>query len=447
MASRRTLVDVEDFNRRRGVAALLRGDSLDLEEVPPRPNAAIAGGVIIALLVGGASVAGAYLSGRTPDGWRGDGTLVLDESTGARYVAEDEVLRPAPTLTAALLAGARPAPVLVPHDAVAAAPVGAALPGGDLPESPPTLPARASGFTACFQEPAVEVYATVPTITPAAAEAVLVATPATPDGAAVLVAGRLAHPVSAAAITALGYSPAQVRQVPRAWLDLVPTGPDLDLLSPRVDPARGLEGIGVAGEVVEEAGTGRRFLVGEDSLAPFVNATSQALAPPPVRQVPRAAVTAAPAAPPTGIIEAPTAPPTIPAREEPAVPCVDSSPSAVLIASAVTDTGTIPTPGLDLGGTQEGKAPDGTGGDGAVEVRWHFRPGHGALVGPTTLDAAPVPEQQGTGGIRVIDAGIAYPVQDLPALGVLGYRREETVLLADAWLALTARGAPIASSR
>ncbi len=447
MAHRRTLIDVEDFNRRRGVAALVRGNSLDLEEVPPRPHAAIAGGVIIALLACGASVAGAYLSGRTPDGWRDDGTLVLDQSTGARYVTEGQTLRPAPTLTAALLAGARPAPVLVPHDAVAAVPVGTPLAGADLPERPPTLPERPSGFTACFQDPAVEVYAGVPTITPAAADAVLVATPATPDGDAVLVAGRLAHPISAAAITALGYSPTQVRQVPRAWLDLVTTGPDLDLLSPEVDPGRGLEGIGAAGEVVEETGTGLRFLVGEDSLAPFANTTSQALAPPPVRQVSRAAITAAPPAPPAGIVEAPTSPPTIPSREEAALPCVDSSQSAVLIASAVDDAGTVPTPGHTLGGARDGQAADGTGGDGAVQVRWHFRPGHGALVGPTTLDDAAATDQEGTGGIRVLDAGTGHPVQDLPALAALGYRREQTVLLPDSWLALTVRGASITSSR
>ena len=444
MVSRRTLIDVEDFNRRRGVAALVRGDSLDLEEVPPRPNAAIAGGVIVALLLSGASAATAYLTGRPPQGWRGDGTLVLDEATGARYVAQEGTLHPAPTLTSALLAGARAAPVLVPHAAVADARVGEALAGQDLPERPPALPATPTGFTACWDGARLDVYAGAPAVAPSPAEGALVSGP---DGGTVLVTGRAAHPISPAAVTALGYDGGAVRPVPAAWLALVPAGPALDLLAPPVDAGRGVTDVGVVGEVVREAVTGSLFLVEDGRLAPFANETSEKLAPQPVRDVPQAAVLAVPPAPPAGIVDAPTSPPTVPRREDAVAPCVSSSDDVVTLAVQVSDVRTVASTEHLLGGGEEGKAADGTGGEGAVPVRWHFRPGRGALVGPTTLDQPVAPGQEGTGGIKVVDAGVGYPVQDLPALDALGYRREQTVLLPDSWLALTARGGDIASSR
>ena len=444
MVSGRPLVDVASLNRRRGVAALVRGDSLDLQEIPPRPGAAVAGGVVVALLVSGASMATAHLDGRPPDGWRSDGTLVLDEATGARYVAQDGTLHPAPTLTSALLAGARAAPVLVPHAAVAGARVGETLPGRDLPERPPALPVTPTGFTACWDGARLDVYAGAPAVRPASAKGALVAGP---DGAAVLVAGGAAHPISPAAITALGYTGGAVRPVPAAWLALVPPGPALDLLPVRADPTRGVAGVGVAGEVVVEAGTGRRFLVGDGTLAPLADATSEMLAPAPVREVPGAAVLAAAPAPPAGIVGAPSTPPTVPPREDDVVLCAGSSDGAVTVAAQASDARTVASREHLLGGGEEGKAADGTGGQGAVPVSWHFRPGRGALVGPTTLDQPVAGGEEGTGGIKLVDAGVGHPVRDLPALDALGYRREQTVLLPDAWLALTVRGEQIASSR
>lgn len=444
MVSRRTLIDVEDFNRRRGVAALVRGDSLDLEEVPPRPNAAIAGGVIVALLLSGASVATAYLTGRAPEGWRSDGTLVLDEATGARYVAQDGALHPAPTLTSALLAGARSTPVLVPHAAVAGTRVGPALPGQDLPERPPALPATPTGFVACWDGASLDVYAGAPAVVPSPAEGALVSGP---DGGTVLVSGRSGYPISPAAVTALGYDGAAVRPVPAAWLALVPPGPALDLLAPPVDPGRGVTDVGTVGEVVVEAGSGSRFLVQDGRLAPFANETSERLAPAPVREVPRAAVLAAPPAPPAGVVDAPSSPPTVPRREDPAVPCVSSSDGTLTMAAQVSDARTAPSTEHLLGGGEQGKAADGTGGEGAVPVRWHFRPGRGALVGPTDLDEPVAAGEDRPGRIRLVDAGVGYPVQDPEALDALGYRREQTVLLPESWLALTVRGGDIASSR
>ncbi len=443
MASRRTLIDVEDFNRRRGVAALLRGDSLDLEEVPPRPNAAIAAGVIIALLLCGGSVASAYLSGRPPKGWDADGSLVLDKATGARYVADQGVLRPAPSLTSALLAGARETPVLVPHPLIAEAATGAPLAGDDLPERPPSLPATPTGFTGCWDGSSLDVYAGAPDTTGTSATGLLAQAP---GGEPFLISGRTGHPISPAAITSLGYSDAQVRPVPAAWLALVPTGTALDLLpAVPVDPARGVPGVGSLGEVVVDASTGRRFLVGDGTLAPFANPTSEALGPAPARELPDAVVAAAPPGPPVGIADAPSTPPVLPDRGVEVVPCVRSSDGLVTLEAAVADAGTAPALPHLLGGAPETQAPDGTGGDGAVPVAWHFPRGEGALLGPSNLDEGGDGPARSTAGIRLVDAGVAHPVEDDGALTALGYAREQTVLLPDGWLALLVRGGSLSS--
>ncbi len=427
------LIDVEQFDRRRGVAALTRGDSLDLEEVPTRPNALVAVGVVIALLISGASVATAYLSGRAPDGWRDDGTLVLDEQTGARFVADGGVLHPAPTLTGALLAGARPAPVLVPHGLVEEAPLGAVLPGDDLPERPPALPPSPTGFTACFSDGGIDVHAGAPTTAPAAEQGLLLRVAG--DGGLLLVSGRRAHPVDDPALAALGYSTAQVREVPPIWAALVPAGERLGLLAlPPVDPARGVDGVGAGGEVVAAAGSGRRFVVTEGTVRPLANRTSERLAPAPVREVSEAVLASAPAGPPIGVLDAPEQAPEVPAGEAVVIPCVRSSDGLVTVAEAVAQAGTRG------GNTREVDAAPAP-----VRVRWHFPPGQGALVGPLSLDEPGEPGGPGTGGILVVADGVGHGVVDLPALGALGYRREQTVLLPDPWLALLARGGDMAS--
>lgn len=431
VASRRVLIDAEDFTRRRGVAALTRGDSLDLEEVPRRPNAALLGGLVFALLIAAGSAGAAFVTGRAPDGWRADGALVLDRQTGARFVADGGLLRPAPTLTSALLAGARSEPVLVPHEHVAGAPLGAGLPGEGMPERPPSLPERATGFLACVgSSGSIDVFTGAPRRSALAAEGLLVRTDAVAE--VVLVVGRRAHPTSAPALAALGYTEGQVRVVPQEWLDLVPTGDSLTLLSvTAVDPTSGVPGVGVEGEVVAATGSGRHFLVADGAVSPLVNRTSELLAPAPVRTVPESVLLTAPAGPPVGVLDAPEEPPTVPAREDVVVPCVRSSDGAVELGQSVADAGTRPSAPRRLD----------TRDDRDLSVTWHFQPGFGALVGPQDLDV-PVEagEQRRSGGIRIVADGVGHEFADDEALRALGYRREQTVLLPPPWLALVADG-------
>ncbi len=449
MSDRRPLLDAEPRGRRRSST---RTTPLGAPGRPPATTRPAVVLLAVALVLVAGAAAGAALAGRTPQGWSAAGTLVLDAGTGARYLADGDALRPAPTLTGALLAGARPGPVLVPHEVVARARTGAPLPGEGLPDVPPQLPATPTGFTACVdQEGAVGVHAGAPSLTPAPEQGLLVRPGE--DGALHLVTGSAAHPVTDAAATALGYSLEQQRRVPPAWLALVPTGARLDLLAvPAPDPTRGVAGVGAGGEVVVAAGgvgAGRRFLIDGGALRPVVGRTSELLAPPPVREVAAPVLDAAPAGPPLAVPGAPEDPPRVPPSQAPVVACVRSSDGLVTVTGRVSDAANRPAPTLAL---DVGPEP--------LAVTWHFPPGGGALVAPVTVDtpaepdapaegpaAAAVPPGAGTGGIRVVAGGRAHEVADLGALRALGYRRDQAVLLPDAWLRLLALGDPLATQR
>jgi len=437
VGSRRDLIEAEDFQRRRAVAALTRGDTLEVEEVPRRPNAWLIAGVVLALLIAAGSAVTAFITDRVPDGWMDDGSLVVDEDTGARYVAMGGILRPTPTLTGALLAGARGKPVLVSNDNVQQAPLGRPLTGAGMPERPPDLPAVPTGFTTCVTDAGnLEVFAGEPATLPSRANGVLVSPIGLPE--IVLVSGRRAHPVSDDALTALGYSSAQVREVPAAWLALAAPGPPLTLLEPMTDSGLGVPGVGAASEIVASAETGRHFLVADGTVQRLVNRTSELLAPSPVRTLPGSALRAAPPGTPYGIIDAPTSPPVVSPREAVVVPCVRSSDGLLTVASDI-----------DIGDarTRPGPTHEVSVAGNPTTVRWHFPPGEGALVGPLDLDRPRSPGESATGGteeIRLVAAGIGHPVASPEVLRALGYRREQTVLLPDSWLALLEPGVPLA---
>lgn len=432
------MIDVEDFNRRRSVAALLRGSESRVDEVPRRPNAALGVGLVGVLLFGAAAAGTAYVSHRAPDGWLNNATLVLDRSTGARYVAQDATLRPAPTLTSALLAGATGEPVLVPHEQIDGAPLGPPLPGEDLPERPPSVPDQPRGLTACTSDgSALDVYASTPAVRSASTSALLVR--ATGSSEVYLVAGRRRWLLAGPALLTLGYQAEQVRDVPASWLDLVAKGANLEILPPTpLDPFTGVAGVGVGGEVVLAATSGRHYLISGGALHPFTNRTSELLGPAPVRSLDDQFLASAPQGDPVGLHDVPSTPPAVPAAEDDVVACVRSFDGAVSVESRAVDEG-----------TRSGTRQELDLGAGAtVGVTWHFVPGEGALVGPTTLDDAPeadAPAPETTGIVLVAD-GVGYPVATLDVLRVLGLRRDQTVKLERPWLALLKQGSTLSTS-
>lgn len=373
------------------------------------------------VLLAVAAIVGVRLARGEP-AWALEGALVVDASTGQRYLVADQVLRPAPTLTSARLAGARGPARQVAHRQIAGAAAGPALEvARDLPEAPPRLPDPPTGLTACTHPAGagadVEVYADAPAPgAPGGATGALVAA----DGApAVLLADGQAHPVTPAAIAALGLGGAPVLAVPAPWLALTPPGPALDVISPEVDPGRGLAGVGSLGETVTDPG-GKHYLVTNAGLAPAAGPSAAALAPLPARMVSDELIAAAPTAAPFGAQITPPVPPR-PAGAG-ATLCVRSFDAALSITDA---------PGEPRDGARARVLPGG-----AIS-RWHAPAGAGALLASADLDAAPAPAAGPTGIVLVAD-GAAHPVATTGVLGALGYTRQQTVLVPAAWLGLAA---------
>lgn len=428
MASRRDFIEAEDFQRRRGVAALQRADTLAVEDVPRRPNAMLIAGLVIVVLIAAGSAVTAFLTGRAPDGWLDDGSLVVDSDTGGRYLADAGALRPAPTMTAALLAGGRRQPVSVPHARVVTAPVGVPLPGDGTPEVPPALPDQPTALTACLTgADTVDVFGGRIVGDGLAATGMLVRTPGSPD--VVLLDRQRGFRLDPAALVALGYSPDQVRDVPAGWLALVPAGPTLAPV-----------GLPPDGQVVT-AGSGREFVLDGGRARPVANTTSARLLPASTRTVGDAEIGAMPAGPPIGVLDGPSDPPRVPTAEEAAVPCVfggGTPTSSIGYAGAVSDgPSTRPSPPHQV---------QASGSD--LQVTWHLPPGQGGLYGPPTVNQPPPASDPGRAdrGITLADGGIGYPVADTRTLQQLGYRRDQLAVLDAPWAALLAPG-PVLAGR
>ncbi|MCD2188886.1 type VII secretion protein EccB [Actinomycetospora soli] len=426
MAGRRELIESEDFQRRRGVAALVRGDDLAVEDVVRRPNAALLAGLVVVVLVAAVSAATAFLTDRAPDGWRDEGTVVLDRETGARYLATDGLLRPAPTLTAALLAGGRRGePVLVPHARVLTVPVGTALPDDGSPQLPPAV-AGPVPLAACVTGPDRDAPDQVavhvgPVVGPATAFTGFLAR-ASGTSDTVLIAGGRTHLVDPQALPLLGWSPGQVREVPGPWLGLLPRA---GTLSPRAAP----------GPVVATT-EGARYVLDRGRARLVADETTARLLPAPERTVVADEVLRLPAGPVVGIVDVPSAPPVVPDREDAAVPCVTrggDDPTLQVL-------GGVAAPGL-------GPGPERllAGGARSVRVTWHVPPGAGALLAPPEFDAATRPSGRAVDeGMVLVDAGLGFPVADDEALRALGYARGQVLPIGRPWFALLAAGPRLA---
>ena len=192
------------------------------------------------------------------------------------------------------------------------------------------------------------------------------------------------------------------------------------MITPEVDPGRGLAGIGSLGETVTDP-AGQRYLVTGPGLAPAAGPSAAALAPPPARTVSDELIATAPTAAPFGAQITPPAPPR-PAGSG-ATLCTRSFDAAL----SITDTPGEPRDD----GARARVLPGG------ATSRWHAPPGAGALLAPADLDAAPAPAA-GPTGIVLVAGGAAHPVATTGVLGALGYTRQQTVLVPAAWLGLAA---------
>lgn len=93
MASTKDILKAQRFNRSRLVTAFQSGMPDGREVTPTRPWGPIIGGIVITLLIFGIAWVSRLFAPTLPDGWE-DGSLVVDDASGARYVTIEGELHP-----------------------------------------------------------------------------------------------------------------------------------------------------------------------------------------------------------------------------------------------------------------------------------------------------------------------------------------------------------------
>ncbi|MDG4765986.1 type VII secretion protein EccB [Solwaraspora sp. WMMD406] len=238
MQSRRDQVQAHMFTMSRLSAAMLRSAPDHPDQPTGRSLRGILGGLALAFIVAVlVTIVSVLFPPAREVNWRVNGAVVVDVSSGARYLYADGVLHPVANLTSLrLILGGEPSVVTVERAALVGTPRGAPVgvvgaperlpdPGG-LSRAPWLACAAVAGRGADAVPRFVLEVATDRPVQPLGAEGTLVSAP---DGSVHLLVGETRHLFDAdgGAREALGYGTAPVRPVPAEFLRLLPAGPDL----------------------------------------------------------------------------------------------------------------------------------------------------------------------------------------------------------------------------
>ncbi len=139
MPSRQDQLHSYQFTVQRVVSALVMRDTDPAQAPFKRAAGATLASVLLAVVIAaGFGVYGVF-SGRGDTKWKADGTVVIEEKSGAHFVYREGRLHPALNLTSALLASGVPAPniVTVARKSLADVPRGLTVGVADLPDSLP----------------------------------------------------------------------------------------------------------------------------------------------------------------------------------------------------------------------------------------------------------------------------------------------------------------------
>ncbi len=281
MASRRDQYQAYRFLRRRHTGALLSADTDSAEGPLRRLGASVTASLTVAgLAVAVVAVIGFIRPGGSTS-WKSGTSLIVERTTGTRYVYVGGVLHPVANYSSARLI-LRGNAILVSVDASSFGDTPRGAPVG-IPGAPDSLPIPStlvtSGWTACA-DPATDATGAPHPRTDLGAVAPVNSRPVTP-GTGVLVRDlsggtylvwngsrlRLAAPYVAAA---LGYAATVPLPVGAAFLNVLPAG--ADLAAPDI-PGRGARGPDVdgrrtrVGQVLRAGGTDG-YAVYPDGLAP-----------------------------------------------------------------------------------------------------------------------------------------------------------------------------------
>ncbi|ALG10362.1 type VII secretion protein EccB [Kibdelosporangium phytohabitans] len=263
MQSKRDQVQAYFFVVGRLVSAVVHGRPDVLQQPNKRLNTGTFIGVVLgAVLMGIFGIYGVFAPGGNTT-WRQPGAIVMDETTGARYVFLDNQLRPVLNYSSARLVGGKSGNgqvFSVSQKSLTGTPVGQPIGIAGAPDALPASGALDAGaWTVCAQQPLPGPPATGPTVTlllGQAIERVLTDRHAMlvegVDGHAYLVWQGKRHRIpSRTEAEALGYGGVDPMTVTAAWLNPLPQGRDIAV--PRTP------GLGQQGPVID----GRRSTIGQ----------------------------------------------------------------------------------------------------------------------------------------------------------------------------------------
>lgn len=439
MSARRDQVDAQRYMLARVTGALVRAEPEVAESPTRRDRTGSVAGLVLAVVLLAVAAIWALVPGAGSTKWQQSRMLVIDSSTGARYVLINGQLRPVNDVAAAtLLAGGRLTPITVSSSQLAKVPRGTAV--GSL-AGPQVLPAanqiNKGVWRACDLGTAqILLYVDVPAAATPLGDGQ--ALPVTAGGKTYLLWGGrrllLAQPW-VADVLGLGL----VVPVPVAsdWLDLIPLAGTA--APPTVSGAGGV-GPAVAGRPTSIGqmfavdmgnGTVGHYLMTTDGLAPLTE-TEYLLE----RAVPGSAgptsITAADLAaarqrsPVRPLTTLPATPPKVPSTSDGTAVCLEYAGQAgekptVVLASTTTGTATGALSGVGGGKT-------------AATVR--VTPGCGALLVTSTGTASNPATQQ---ALLIDERGTAYPVGG-GDVSTLGYSLDQAVVMPTALVDMVPTG-------
>ncbi|HEY0717418.1 MAG TPA: type VII secretion protein EccB, partial [Streptosporangiaceae bacterium] len=278
MQTRRDHVQAHQFATNRLTSALVTGETgRGLAPFRRASLGAFAGMIIAALLCGGALVYGLIDPASAASAWRQQGSLVVDEQTGTRFIYLDGALHPTANYTSAMLLAGHDAAVHdVPDKALAGIPDGDTI---GIQGAPQTLPSSllAGAWAVCLSAPAPGGVALdlAPARHRTGSTAGQLILAAAPDGTQYVLWNNRKYQVAAkTALVAFGLGEQQPTPAPAGWLADVPSGAPL---APPVIRREGQVGPPVAGAPARigsifettAAGTAQYFVELADGLAPL----------------------------------------------------------------------------------------------------------------------------------------------------------------------------------
>ncbi|MEC4020223.1 type VII secretion protein EccB [Streptomyces sp. H27-D2] len=468
MQSRRDQVQAHMFVMGRLSLGMLRDDPDAPESAHRRTSRGVIIGLVIGVLIALIVAVYGFVVPGGADAWKTNGTLVVEEKTGARYLSLKGVLHPVLNETSAkLLAGDRMASESVAAASIEDAPRGSTLGIVGAPDALPGTGALSrDAWSACAtRSDGAGGPASGGGGSPGAALTLAVGLPAegrpiTADRATLIRGGarqgsyllwrgtRLRLDTANSSVQALGFGAATAFPVSGGFLNALPAGPDI--ATPDV-PDRGAKGPALAGRPTRigqlfDAAGGRRFLLRKEGLTPLTALESALLKGDPRTQ--RTAYAG-------GAVSVLRVGPDDVARHQApkrarlvgagggAVP--SAPPKAMPVAAsegvcAVTGTaGGAPSVSVVLpraaavGGRPLSAEPGLSAGSGVAD-RVAVRPGGGALVKALS--------SSGAGGVYylVTESGAKYRVAGEEGLKQLGYSAEQAVRLPSALLGMLATG-------